>query len=190
MDLSLNSEPYSQDEMDNLLGANPLVIYKFNSADLQDYFELVSDDEAHVALEGVLNIIFGKQEKSMMDEILESGSISTPTIDEVCSEIGDHEVQVANETISMMLHMHDQAQKRFGMDVIEYDDITQHPSYSQYEHTFNQILIKLCEDIHENKYNQDVITLTNEMAFHNRIELYSYRYNTNTNVLHVTIRTA
>lgn len=59
--------------------------------------------------------------------------------------------------------------------------------YLQMEGIFKQIVEKMAAEINADRYNQDVVTLHEEMTFFNRIELFSHQYDTNTEILLVTL---
>lgn len=190
MDMSSTQQPASLSDMvggDYDDRIRNLVTYRLNCPDLQDYFEVLDGEQIHIALEGALNVIFGKPVNSVENTI--SGLLGTslpPSIglgEDVEDEL-THEAQIVADVAFAL------TARELSVDAVvsmlETDPI-EHEKYPFYESLFNSIITKLSECVANDKYNQDVVTLTGEMDFFHRIELYTYQFNTNCNVLTVTI---
>lgn len=152
-----------------------MVTYRFKSADLGDLFENFSGEQSHVALEGALNVIFGR-----------SGIIPTPDEDGLIptedDEKANHEAQITSE-VAFALATYQLSNSELDMP----EDITLDPIYMQMEEQFREVVTKLSNDIAADKENQDVITLLGEMEFFNRIELFNHNYDSKNEVLMVTL---
>lgn len=165
-----------------------LVTYRLNSTDLQDYFEVLEAEQIHIALEGALNIIFGRPSNSIssaISELVGDGLANLGVEDEDTEDELTHEAQIVSDVAFAI------TAREIGADVLQMDgvDPMDHEKYPFFESLFNSIVTKLSADFAADKYNQDVVTLTGEMDFFTRIELYTYQYDTNNNILTFTIET-
>lgn len=152
-----------------------MVTYRFKSADLGDLFENFSGEQAHVALEGALNVIFGRSSVVPVPE--EDGTIMSDD-----DEKANHEAQITSE-VAFALATYQLSNSE--LDIPE--DITLDPIYMQMEEQFRDVVTKLSNDIAADKENQDVVTLLGEMEFFNRIELFNHNYDSKNEVLMVTL---
>lgn len=155
-----------------------MVTYRFKSPDLGDYFEAFSGEQAHVALEGALNIIFGKP-----------SALPIVNVDDEEPEIQteedlklDHEAQIVQD-VCYALATYQLSNAELALP----DDITLDPVHAQMEEAFRGVVAKLSTDITLDKENQDVITLLGEMEFFNRIELFNHNYDSKNEILMVTL---
>lgn len=152
-----------------------MVTYRFKSADLGDLFENFSGEQAHVALEGALNVIFGRSSVVPVPE--EDGTIMSDD-----DEKANHEAQITSE-VAFALATYQLSNSELDMP----EDITLDPIYMQMEEQFRDVVTKLSNDIAADKENQDVVTLLGEMEFFNRIELFNHNYDSKNEVLMVTL---
>lgn len=158
-----------------------MVTYRFKSPDLQDLFESYSGEQVHVALEGALNVIFGRSKSSL--EALVDATAGDQL--EVVSEDDDainHEAQITSE-VAFALATYQLSNSELDMP----EDITLDPIYMQMEDQFRELVTKLSNDVAADKHNQDVITLLGEMEFFNRIELFNHSYDSKNEVLMLTL---
>lgn len=154
-----------------------MVTYRFKSADLGDLFETFSGEQAHVALEGALNVIFGRGNVLAINVPDEDGSILSED-----DEQANHEAQITSE-VAFALATYQLSNSELEMP----EDITLDPIYMQMEDQFRNVVTKLSNDIAADKENQDVITLLGEMEFFNRIELFNHNYDSKNEILMVTL---
>jgi len=159
------------------------VTYKFKVPALADYFEGLSGEQCHVALEGALNIIFAVPAPDQSGLALEG---DVPQNED--EDLIDHEQRIVND-VTFALYAH-QLGNEIGLigtvDVVE-DDYENTPLYSNFESMFRTIVNKLADEINEDRFNQDVVTLYEEMQFYHRIELYNHYYSTESEILTVTV---
>lgn len=147
------------------------VSYKFKVPDFADLFDGLNPEQIHVALEGALNITFGKPAVGLVRD-----EEQTDEEDQL-----DHESQIVSNTVFAMV-AHGNADEDFGTSVEPED-----PAYLQMEETFQAIVGKFAHEIAEDKFNQDIVTLHGEMEYFNHIELFTYYYDVKNEVLSVTI---
>lgn len=185
MPLNITAAPISSPEQS-------MVTYKFKSPDLGECFEALNGEQAHIALEGALNIIFAKPQGSLEDVMGAGTDAPDDEVEEPQSEEEDqidHEGTVTGATV-LALFDHQQgieAEAAGITDMVPVDEPENSPLYRQMEEIFDNIVQKLSGDIAEDKYNQDVITLFGEMEFFSRIELFTYQYDSKTDQLTVTL---
>ena len=169
-----------------------MVTYKFKIRDLADLFESFTPEQSHIALEGALNIIFGRNPEALACIQLQDGEEvePPPTIEEVHQ---DYETQIMSE-VSYALYCHqmtaDAAATVPDGCAVSWeipDDYENSELYQRMEDMFRGIVQRINDEITADKFNQDVITLHGEMEFFSRIELYTYNYNTDCEILSVTI---
>ncbi|EBY9764050.1 hypothetical protein D5W64_13130 [Salmonella enterica subsp. enterica serovar Saintpaul] len=175
-----------------LIGAEDMVNYKFKIPDLADLFETFTPDMSHIALEGALNIIFGRASAAIPVGALVDGDESedAPTEED---NILDHETQIVS-AVTYALYTHQKAadaQAAAGEGITTMwqipEDYENDMMYQMLEDQFRNIVSKISNDITADQFNQDVTTLHGEMEFFNRIELMNYNYNTQCELLTVTI---
>lgn len=173
-----------------------LVTYKFKSPDLGDYFETLNADQAHIALEGALNIIFGKPQLSLDDVMTPMGDgTEAPEEDESDEIQSDEENQIDHESVVgaatvLALFDHQQGIEAEAAGITEMVPVEfpeNCPLYQQMEEIFSNIVTKLSDDIAADKFNQDIITLFGEMEFFNRLELFTYQYDSKSDLLSITV---
>lgn len=152
-----------------------MITYRFKSTDLGDLFENFSGEQAHVALEGALNVIFGRSSVVPVPE--EDGTIMSDD-----DEKANHEAQITSE-VAFALATYQLSNSELDMP----EDITLDPIYMQMEEQFRDVVTKLSNDIAADKENQDVVTLLGEMEFFNRIELFNHNYDSKNEILMVTL---
>lgn len=159
------------------------VTYKFKVPALADYFEGLSGEQCHVALEGALNIIFAVPAPDQSGLALEGDLPQNEDEDLI-----DHEQRIVNDVVFALYAHQLGAENSFLVtgEVIE-DGYENTPLYSNFETMFRTILNKLADEINEDKFNQDITTLYEEMQFYNRIELYNHHYSTESEILTVTV---
>lgn len=165
--------------MSILAPENTMVTYRFKTPDLGDYFESFSGEQSHVALEGALNIIFGKP---AIDPANIDPNDSEAQSDEELAL--DHESQIVQD-VAFALATYQLSNTEGDLNMP--DDITLDPIYMLMEEQFRTVANKLATDIANDKENQDVITLLGEMEFFNRIELFNHNYDSKNEVLMVTL---
>lgn len=153
------------------------VSYKFKVRDFADLFEGLNPEQIHVALEGALNIAFGRPSLStVIDKAEVDQELQTEEEDQI-----DHETLITSNTI-FALAAHANTDEDFGTS-IEPED----PLYQQMEETFQAIVDRFTQELAVDEFNQDIVTLHGEMEYFNRIELFTYFYDTKSEVLSVTI---
>lgn len=185
MPLNLTAAPITSPEQS-------MVTYKFRSPDLGDYFESLNPEQAHIALEGALNVIFTRSLGTLEDAM----GVGTDAPDEEVEERQndeenqiDHESTVTSATV-LALFDHQQgleAEAAGITEMVPVDEPENSSLYRQMEEIFDGIVQKLSSDIADDKYNQDVITLYGEMEFFSRIELFTYQYDSKIEQLVVTV---
>lgn len=154
-----------------------MVTYKFKCPDLADHFEAFNAEQTHVILEGALNIIFGHPSTLSAESTDTDDLEQLPTPDELPLNHEDRitaDVGFALQALAL--------NNESGLDGDNQIDDSEN-----LENQFSTIVEKLANDIGNDKYNQDVITLYGEMEFFNRIELYTYNYSTEHGILSVTV---
>jgi hypothetical protein len=149
------------------------VSYKFKVRDFADLFEGLNPEQIHVALEGAMNIVFVKP-------LPVAGSDENQTEED---DQLDHESQVTANTVFALV-AHGQSDETEGVAEIDPED---NPEYAKYEEIFQAIVAKFAAEVAADEFNQDVVTLHGEMEYFNRIELFTYFYDTKNEVLSVTI---
>lgn len=175
-----------------LVGGEDLVSYKFKVPDLADLFETFSPDQSHIALEGALNIIFGRTASAIPVLALVDGEESEPAPSEDDDAL-DHETQIVS-SVAYALYCHQKSTDAAAL-VPEGcatawaipEDYENDIVYQQMEDQFRNIVSKISNDLTADEFNQDIITLHGEMEFFNRIELMEYNYNTQCELLTVTV---
>lgn len=168
-----------------------MVTYKFKVPDLADLFETFTPDQSHIALEGALNIIFGRAPAQLAAVKLEGEEAEPEQTEEELQQ--DHETQIVGE-VAYALYCHQMGAEAAAL-VPEGcatawtipEDYENSEQYQRMEEMFRGIVSHISNHIAADKFNQDVITLHGEMEFFSRIELYTYNYNTDCEVLSVTI---
>lgn len=161
------------------------VLYKFKIPDLADHFETFSPEQTHIALEGALNIIFGQPVVMPQPEGEEE---QEPLQSDEENQI-DHESVITSDVVfALFTHQQGLEADAAGItEMVPVEDFENTTLYREMEDRFKAILKAMGDAIGEDSFNQDVITLFGEMEFYNRIELYTYNYNTKTEMLSVTI---
>ena len=165
------------------------VSYKFKIPQLADYFEALSTEQSHIAIEGALNIIFGQAQPDQSGLAQEGDPSQTPEED-----LLDHE-ELITSSVVFALYAHQLGinagySELQGLGMVELSPEEAYENselYLQMEGIFKQILVKMATEINSDLYNQDVVTLHEEMTFFNRIELFSQQYDTNSEILLVTL---
>ncbi|QYN80008.1 hypothetical protein PQD71_gp115 [Kosakonia phage Kc263] len=165
------------------------VTYKFKIPQLADYFEGLSTEQSHVVIEGVLNIVFARPTPDQSGLALEGDPLQDDDED-----LLDHEQQIITD-VAFAIYAHQLGiNAGFGeidglamVSIEPEEDFENSQLYGQLEMMFRSILNKMSAEIAEDRFNQDVATLYEEMSFFNRIELYSHNYNTTTEILTVTL---
>lgn len=160
------------------------VKYKFKSVDLSEYFEELSPEQTHIALEGALNSIFGQATIDPAGLSEEGDGNVTDEEDRL-----DHVTTVASDTVIALFDAElEKFSKEEGIVSFQMDDNPEESPLSlKLEGIFNNIVEKLQDDIVEDKYNQDITTLQGEMEFFSRLELFTYQYDSKNGVLSVTV---
>lgn len=179
---------------ESLIPADDMVSYKFKVPGLADLFELFSPKQSHIALEGALNIIFGRTAAAVAVGAIVDGDESeeAPTAED---DALDHETQIVQD-VTYALYVHQKSEEAgvaagegiTTMWVIP-EDYENELEYQMLETSFRSIFTKLSNDLTADEFNQDVITLHGEMEFFKRIELFTYNYNIQNELLTVTIAT-
>lgn len=154
------------------------VTYKFKMPDLADLFEGLSAEQTHIALEGTLNTVFGQPRKD-----LSSLSVEEEEQDEEEDQL-DHESEILSATVFALV-AHQQGDD--GEIVPVEGDVEDSPLYTQLEETFRGIVDKFAEEVANDKFNQDIITLSGEMQYYNHLELFTYMYDSKNEILSVTV---
>ncbi|UQT03449.1 hypothetical protein YUBABA_02470 [Serratia phage vB_SmaM-Yubaba] len=168
-----------------------MVTYKFKISELADLFETFTPEQSHIALEGALNIIFGRPSGVLQAVKLEGEEAEPEQTPEELQQ--DHETQIVGE-VAYALYCHQMTAEAAALVpdgcatawTIP-DDYENTEEYQRMEEMFRGIVAHISNAIAADKFNQDVITLHGEMEFFSRIELYTYNYNTNIEILSVTI---
>lgn len=162
------------------MGINPdVVIYKFNSIDLEDYVEGWNENQITLALEGALNLIFHSSVTSNTE--IYAG--------EPWAEIED---QIVSETVNLIQSHSDGSE--FGFRPIDTEENQEQWDMLFLEQTNNieaqlgSLIEKLAEDISSDHYNPDVNTLYGEMSLATKLILRSYAYYTDTGVLRLAVQ--
>lgn len=161
-----------------------MVTYRFKSPDLQDMFESYSGEQVHVALEGALNVIFGKGKTAteQLADLVEAKGLDIVNELSEDDEAANHEAQITSE-VAFALATYQLSNSELDMP----EDITLDPIYMQMEDQFRELVTKLSNDVAADKDNQDVITLLGEMEFFNRIELFNHNYDSKNDILMLTL---
>lgn len=169
-----------------------MVTYKFKVTDLADLFESFTPEQSHIALEGALNIIFGRDPAALACVSIEDNGEVEPAPSEEDAKL-DYETQIVGE-VAYALYCHqmtaDAAALFAGVGAVSWeipDDYENSELYQRMEEMFRGIVTKIATDISADKFNQDVITLHGEMEFFSHIELFTYNYNSDHDMLSVTI---
>lgn len=169
-----------------------MVTYKFKVTDLADLFESFTPEQSHIALEGALNIIFGRDPAALACISIEDNGEVEPAPSEEDVKL-DYETQIVGE-VAYALYCHQMTAEAAslvpdGCATAWFipDDYENTEQYQRMEEMFRGIVTKIATDISADKFNQDVITLHGEMEFFSRIELFTYNYNSNHDMLSVTI---
>ncbi|QDB70246.1 hypothetical protein CF8_0078 [Aeromonas phage CF8] len=156
-----------------------IVVYKFNSIDLEDYVEGWNENQITLALEGALNLIFHPSVTSNTE--IYAG--------EPWSEI---ENQIVTETVNLIQSHSDGSEFGFRLFDTEEEeerwDLLFLEQTNNIEAQFGSLLEKLAEDISSDHYNPDVNTLYGEMMLSAKLILRSYAYYTDTGVLRLAIQ--
>lgn len=173
------------------LGLTPIlnpVVYKFRIPQLADYFEGLSMEQCHVALEGALNIIFANPIPDQSGLALQGDLLQSEEED-----LLDHEQTVITE-VAYQLYLYQLAHNTGVEEVGEFiqfvspeDDYENSEIYVFMETNFRTILNKLAAEIAEDTFNQDIVTLYDEMSFFNRIQLYTHNYDTKSEILYISL---
>lgn len=164
-----------------------MVTYKFKVPDLADFFESFTPEQSHIALEGALNVIFGRSSTMVALTPLEEDGVVEPLLSED-EEKENYEDQITAE-VGFALYTH-QLTANAGDNLLLAqvpEDYESTELYKQMEDMFSNIVNKLALEFSEDKYNQDIVTLMGEMEFFSRIELFTYNYNTDCGLLMVTL---
>lgn len=169
---------------ESLIPSEDMVTYKFKVPGLADLFEMFSPRQSHIALEGALNVIFGRTSAALPVGAQVDGdeSEAAPSVED---DALDHETQIVQD-VTYALYAHQKTED--GLGVVP-DDYENDLEYQMLETSFRTIFTKLSNDLTADKFNQDVITLHGEMEFFKRIELFSYNYNVEHELLSVTVAT-
>lgn len=164
------------------------VVYKFKIPQLADYFEGLSMEQCHVALEGALNIIFASPLPDQSGLGLQGDVLQSEEED-----LLDHEQMVIAE-VAYQLYLYQLAHNTGVEEVGEFiqfispeEDYENSETYVFMETNFRTILNKLSAEIAEDHFNQDIVTLYDEMCFFTRIQLYTHNYDTKSEVLYVSL---
>lgn len=179
---------------ESLIPSEDMVTYKFKVPGLADLFEMFSPRQSHIALEGALNVIFGRTNAALPVGAQVDGdeSEAAPTAED---DALDHETQIVQDvTYALYTHqMADNAGAATGEGITTMwvipENYENELEYQMLETSFRTIFTKLSNDLTADKFNQDVITLHGEMEFFKRIELFSYNYNVEHELLSVTVAT-
>lgn len=156
-----------------------MVAYKFKVPDLADHFETFSPEQAHVILEGALNIIFGNPRDPLALPLVDGDEVEPAPTDRDLAV--NRETQIV-EDVGFALAAMAPVEDDTGLAVLT-DEVDQ----QGYEQIFSAIVEKISADLTADKFNQDIVTLHGEMEFFSRIELYTYHYNTECGLLSVTL---
>lgn len=164
------------------------VVYKFKIPQLADYFEGLSMEQCHVALEGALNIIFANPTPDQSGLALAGDLFQTEDDD-----LQDHEQKITEE-VAYQLYLYRLAYNTGIEEAGEFiqfiepeEDYENSETYIFMETNFKTILNKLSAEIAEDIFNQDIGTLYDEMSFFQRIQLYTHNYDTQSEVLYVSL---
>lgn len=173
----------------NAIIPDQAVTYKFKVPEFAELFESLSAEQIHIALEGALNIVFGQ---AAGKNLLTAANDDSDELEEDQNEEEDqldHETQIVGAT-TFALFAHQQgldAEASGVTEMVPVEDPENTPQYVQLEETFRGIADQFALAVAADEHNQDVTTLYGEMQFFNRIELFTYSYDTKNEVLSVTL---
>lgn len=156
------------------------VLYKFRVRDFADLFEAFNPEQTHIALEAVLNIVFGKQKPSeVISEADNPEESEEPQNEE--EDLLDFEVQLFNDAVMALYN-----EKMIDSEE-QVEDIESTREYKELEEALTAILEHFSAALAEDNFNQDVMTLQGEMEFFTRIEIYTCHYDTKYEILSITL---
>lgn len=158
------------------------VSLKIKSLDLEDYVLEINDNQIFILLQGALNLVFN----GVINQQIVQCNNENPDDDFSWESV---ENEIFENTVTQMLeaggHLNFYTDSG-GLDEVAVQDFD--VDYrAMYESMLFNLSHKLSDDVNEDPYNQEIISLFDDMLLANSLNLENYMYKTPENYLHITI---